>query len=62
MSNNTPVLSFSVKNANDSESSIFYTSFARDTSTELSVVIATAEKMKWTSVVFVGDTEEGEAF
>ena len=62
MSNNTPVLSFSVKNANDSESSIFYTSFARDTLTELSVVIATAGKMNWTSVVFVGDTEEGEAF
>ena len=55
-----PVVSVPSYYAGGFGSSALHVSFAPTTSFQLPVLLAIAEKLEWTSAVYVGDTSEGD--
>ena len=60
MSMNTHVTSFPIRDHETSKPSVFHIQFGYDDTSEVPAVVAVAEKMKWTSAAYVGNTHEGK--
>ena len=62
MSLKTPVVSVPVQNNVSSPTSLFHIQFGYDDTLQISTIVAVADKMNWTSAVYVGNTHTGKHF